>query len=83
MKPIVKNFTGNFKCGTRYRVKVNTDSESLIVKLETQKNNSWFYQMAELESLTFGYEVALINALKKAQDSWGIKLLKDDLQKVA
>lgn len=83
MKPIVKNFTGNFKCGTRYRVRVVSDKENVTVFLETFKNGKWHYQTSELASLVFGYATALTNALKNAENAWGIKLLNTELNKVA
>lgn len=83
MRPIANNFTGTFKNGTRYRIKVANDTEKLTVTLETLEKGQWHYQMSEVSDMAVGYSTALVNALKNAQNAWGIKLLGKELKDVA
>ncbi|UII80051.1 hypothetical protein [Flagellimonas sp. CMM7] len=83
MKPILKNFSGSgvFKYQIRPEMKPNIVSLNMYVYTPFNENyvfidNAIGLYNSEVESSSEG----LKKALNKAEDKWGLKLTKSDLQ---
>ncbi len=86
MKPILKNFSGKgeFEYQIRYGMEENSVRLDLCIKTPFDTEYAFHSSsVGHFDSRTQSSTVGLSKALKEAESKWGLKLIKEDLEKVA